>query len=111
MVYIDRQLAKAYQRHAEAYRAGLAKTDEISRATFGKDLADLSIDQRFEICKKLETEQRPFFDLVLGHTMQGFYGNPRHGGNRDYVSWRMLGVSPVPIRGRNLYELQPPRQT
>jgi gluconate 2-dehydrogenase gamma chain len=37
--------------------------------------------------------------------MQGFYGDPRHGGNREYASWRMLGVPVAPIRGRQLYDL------
>lgn len=110
MVYIDRQLAKAYRRHVEAYRAGLAKTDEISRSKYGKAFVDLTGDQRFEICKTLEAEQRSFFDLVLAHTMQGFYGNPRHGGNREYASWRMLGVAPTQVRGRNLYELRAARE-
>src|SRR5437764_771359 len=87
-------------------RAGLAKTDEVSRSKYTKAFADLTVEQRFEICKALEAEQRPFFDLVLAHTMQGFYGNPRHGGNREYVSWRMLGVTPTQVRGRNLYELR-----
>ena len=32
--------------------------------------------------------------------MMGFYGDPRHGGNKDRVSWRMLGVPDPPIRGR-----------
>jgi gluconate 2-dehydrogenase gamma chain len=32
--------------------------------------------------------------------MQGFYGDPRHGGNREGVSWKMLGLPYPPIRGR-----------
>ena len=32
---------------------------------------------------------KEFFDLILAHTMQGFYGDPRHGGNRDAVSCLM----------------------
>jgi hypothetical protein len=32
--------------------------------------------------------------------MMGFYGDPRHGGNKDRVSWKMLGVADPPIRGR-----------
>ena len=39
--------------------------------------------------------------------MMGFYGDPRHGGNKDRVSWRMLGVPDPPIRGR-LHETPPP---
>jgi len=42
---------------------------------------------------------------VVSHTMQGYYGDPRHGGNRDAVSWTMLGVPASPIRGRAKYDL------
>ena len=45
------------------------------------------------------------FEMVLAHTMQGFYGNPRHGGNKDYASWRMIGVTPMPVRGRQHYQV------
>jgi hypothetical protein len=37
--------------------------------------------------------------------MQGFYGNPRHGGNADFASWRMMGVPPAPVRGRLQYSI------
>jgi gluconate 2-dehydrogenase gamma chain len=51
-------------------------------------------------------QQNPaFFELVRKHTLEGYYGSPRHGGNRDAVSWRMLGVSEPPIRGRAQYGL------
>ena len=40
-----------------------------------------------------EPSQRAFFDLVLDHTRQGFYGSPRHGGNRDYVGYRIMGLA------------------
>jgi gluconate 2-dehydrogenase gamma chain len=106
IVYIDRQLAGPYRRHLEAYRAGLAKTDEIARSAHGKRFFELAPEQRLAICRRLEQEQKPFFDLVLAHAMQGYYGNPRHGGNREYASWRMLGLTVSPVRGRNLYDLR-----
>jgi gluconate 2-dehydrogenase gamma chain len=43
---------------------------------------------------------KPFFDMLVAHTMQGFYGDPRHGGNRERASWKMLGVASPPVRGR-----------
>ena len=49
-------------------------------------------------------ESRAFFDLAVTHAMQGFYGSPRHGGNRDFASWRMLGVPVSPVRGRDRYD-------
>jgi gluconate 2-dehydrogenase gamma chain len=38
--------------------------------------------------------------MLVAHAMQGFYGDPRHGGNRERVSWKMLGVASPPVRGR-----------
>jgi gluconate 2-dehydrogenase gamma chain len=40
---------------------------------------------------------------VLDHTRQGFYGSPRHGGNRDYASYRMLGLAYPNLIGQNRY--------
>ena len=48
-----------------------------------------------------------FFRLLRDYTMMGFYGDPRHGGNKERVSWRMLGVPDPPLRGR-LHETPPP---
>jgi gluconate 2-dehydrogenase gamma chain len=38
-------------------------------------------------------ERDSFFEMLIDHTMQGFYGSPAHGGNRDGASWKMLGIS------------------
>ena len=46
-----------------------------------------------------------FFAYVVDHTMQGYYGDPRHGGNREGASWKMLGLPYPPIRGRLRYDL------
>jgi hypothetical protein len=32
--------------------------------------------------------------------MQGYYGSPRHGGNKNWASWRMLKIPTAPVRGR-----------
>src|SRR5204862_7612551 len=32
-----------------------------------------------------------FFTLVLGHTLQGTFGDPHYGGNRNFVGWDLLG--------------------
>ena len=48
-----------------------------------------------------------FFQRLRDYSMMGFYGDPRHGGNRNRVSWKMLGVPDPPVRGR-LHETPPP---
>ena len=105
VVFIDRQLAGPYRRYRRAYREGLANAAALSRKMFGKPLAELAGGDRLAVVQRLEKSARPFFEMVLAHTMQGFYGSPRHGGNRDYASWRMLRVPASPVRGRIHYDL------
>jgi len=73
---------------------------------FGGELAVLSSQQQFEVVNDLSQQNQTFFELVRSHTFQGFYGSPRHGGNRDGVSWRMLGLPEPPLLGRAQYDLR-----
>jgi gluconate 2-dehydrogenase gamma chain len=106
VTYIDRQLARTYRRHRNTYRDGLEQADAMSRKRFGQDLAALSVQQQDEIVGAIEQQNRKFFDLVRSHTLEGYYGSPRHGGNRDAVSWRMLGLAEPPVLGRAQYDLR-----
>jgi gluconate 2-dehydrogenase gamma chain len=38
-----------------------------------------------------ETSSQSFFTLVINHAMQGYYGDPKYGGNKDKLSWKMIG--------------------
>ncbi|MGA7243841.1 MAG: gluconate 2-dehydrogenase subunit 3 family protein [Terracidiphilus sp.] len=106
VTYIDRQLARHYHRHELAYRQGLEQADAMSRNRFGRSLADATPGQQLQIAIAIEKENRTFFELFRQHTMEGYYGSPRHGGNRDAVSWRMLGLAEPPLRGRAQYDLR-----
>jgi gluconate 2-dehydrogenase gamma chain len=104
LTYIDHQLMGPYCRHQRAYSSGLKLANLLARTRFGIDLAAASPPKQFEIVTALERENKQFFDLVRNHTMQGYYGSPRHGGNRDAISWRMLGLDEPPVRGRAQYD-------
>jgi gluconate 2-dehydrogenase gamma chain len=106
IVYIDRQLARHYRLHQDVYRDGLAQLDAMSRQRFSRGFSDCVPDTQIQIAVALEKEAREFFELVRQHTMEGYYGSPRHGGNRDAVSWRMLGLAEPPLRGRPQYDLR-----
>lgn len=100
--YIARQLRGHYREHLRVYHAGLAEADRRA----GGNFAALARDRQLELLQQMDKdkETRPFMALVVPHSIQGFYGNPRHGGNRDYCSWRMLGVPASPVRGRDPYD-------
>ena len=104
--YIDRQLVRHFRRYQDVYRDGLEQADTMSRKRLGKGLAEATESQQREIVSALELEAPPFFDLVRRHTQQGYYGAPRHGGNRDAVSWKMLGLTQPMVRGRAQYDLR-----
>src|SRR2546430_701612 len=109
--FIDRQLCGPFKNLQAIYRRGLAGVDQSSRALHGKLFADLGSEQQIIVLRQLEEGKAPgaiwkqassseFFGYVVDHTMQGFYGDPRHGGNREGVSWKMLGLPYPPIPGR-----------
>jgi gluconate 2-dehydrogenase gamma chain len=102
--YIDIQLTRVFKKHRAAYRQGLAAVDAASRAKAGKAFADLQPAEQVEILNTIEENSPAFFELILTHTRQGFYGDPRHGGNRNMASWKMIGLPFPPVRGRQHYD-------
>ncbi len=130
--FIDLQLMGPYKRHRATYRQGIRGVEQTSLERFGHRFTELGPEGQDEVLKELERaaaeetrkelepvaaagetrKKRPssedFFSLILSHTMQGFYGDPRHGGNRGRVSWKMLGLPYPPIRGRLHYDLTKP---
>lgn len=102
--YIDLQLSKRFKKHRKTYREGLIALDAASRQSFGKRFLELPDAQQVEALNSLEEHSKVFFGLILSHTRQGFYGDPRHGGNRNRASWRMLKLATPPVRGRQHYD-------
>jgi gluconate 2-dehydrogenase gamma chain len=117
VAFIDRQLATRAKRDLARWRAGLRGLDASARRRFGVAFAEAAFDDQTALLTDLERgvaeaadwsgiAPAAFFRLLRDHTMMGFYGDPRHGGNRERVSWRMLGVPDPPVRGR-LHETAP----
>jgi gluconate 2-dehydrogenase gamma chain len=102
--FIDLQLSRRYKKHRAAYRKGIAVVDGVSRSKFGKAFVELAGEQQVKVLNDAEKNSKPFFELILAHTRQGFYGDPRHGGNRNMASWKMVGLPFPPVRGREHYQ-------
>lgn len=93
-----------------------AGTNETSQAVFGKAFVALTPQQQDTVLQSLDKGQargeywkqisaKSFFHHVVEHAMQGFYGDPRHGGNRERVSWKMLRLPYPPVLGRQHEDL------
>jgi len=111
--FIEIQLAGPYKRFQKDYKEGLAKMEATSNALRQKSFLALSFDEQTELLVVLEGNRAPgsiwssgesgkFFRMIRDHCMQGFYGSPRHGGNRNYASWKMLKLDYPQICGRNV---------
>lgn len=114
--YVDLQLCGPLKHLRNSYRWGIAAIDRSSQVLWHASFAELSSARQIELLTKMEMGQAPadawtqissteFFGLLVDQTMQGFYGDPRHGGNRERVSWKMLGVPYPQIRGRLHYDV------
>jgi len=118
--YIDKQLAGAWGAGERLYRSGpwqpgtpsqgyqlpftpaeLFRTalGAINRGTSEKPFAQMSPDQQDDYLKGLEAGGKDldgvpsevFFAHLWECTLEGFFSDPVYGGNRDMVSWRMIG--------------------
>ena len=105
--YIDIQLTRHFRRYQRIYRQGIAGVDAGSRKKFSERFVELTPEQQAEVLADMEENSEAFFELVLAHTRQGFYGDPRHGGNRGMASWKMVGLAFPPVRGRMHYDDAP----
>ena len=83
----------------DLYRAGLAETDRLALAEHGAAFGALTNDSQIAMLQTIEAggHDRPalcmaaFFNLVLENTLEGYFADPVHGGNRDAQSWHMIG--------------------
>jgi gluconate 2-dehydrogenase gamma chain len=90
--FIDRSLAGYDQDKRELYTRGLANTQAKRTELYpaSKSIATLSATQQDELLKSIQDTE--FFQQVRLHTALGFFGHPMHGGNRDMVGWKLIGV-------------------
>jgi gluconate 2-dehydrogenase gamma chain len=112
--YIDRQLVAVFTYDQMVYQLGISALQDTCLNVHGTRFEKLDGENQFALCKHMEAGELPeeywagidqtrFFNLVLSHTLQGFYGSPRHGGNKDYMSYRMMGLEYPLVVGRNHY--------
>ena len=98
--YIDLALAGAYADQEDFYRRGLAALDAHCRATYGEPFVKLGDQRQDEVITALEQGKAPafiwpsaqaFFNTVRNHVMEGMFGDPIYGGNKDFAGWRLVG--------------------
>jgi len=115
--YIDLQLTRRFKKLQEPYQRAAEAIDEAAQRAHAKPFAELATEQQTALLAALDAGKgdkalwgldggKAAFEMVLNHTMQGFFGSPRHGGNRDFASSKLVGVAPVQSRGRLHYSFK-----
>lgn len=113
--FIDKQLVGPYTRFQEQYRKGIPAIESSAQKLYSKSFHELEFGIQTDFMIKMEKgelpeefwkdeNQKSLFRLILDHTMQGFYGSPRHGGNKNYVSYKMMKLDYPHVIGQNRYE-------
>jgi gluconate 2-dehydrogenase gamma chain len=84
----------------QQYRLGIKAIDEAVQAAAGKPFAALAQADQDEWLKKIEKGEvtsdtlslKGFFTaFLLKNTMEGAFGDPLYGGNKDMAAWKMIG--------------------
>ena len=90
--FIDGALAGYDQDKRGAYTEGLADLQTRRARLFpgSATIAGLASEQREVLLKSIEKTE--FFRMLRLHTILGFFGNPKHGGNRDFAGTKLLNV-------------------
>jgi len=113
--FIDRQTFLRFPEDLSVYRQGIASLQATCHTQYGTVFEQLDIPVQIEVMQMMERNRLPaehwtkevsqssFFNLTLRRTMQGFYGAPRHGGNKNYVSHRMMKLEVPYLIGQNRY--------
>ena len=88
----------------EFFSAGIAAANAWSTKTYGKSFDRLSPADRAAALTQMEQgkaefasfDSKLFFETVLQSAMEGFFADPMYGGNKNKVSWKMVGYPGLP---------------
>lgn len=83
----------------QLYRKSLAGLAAAVQQQYGKRFPMLEEQQRIEVVSRLEKGDLPmgeipsgiFFTQLLQNVREGYFCDPSDGGNRDMLSWKMIG--------------------
>ncbi|WP_213991113.1 gluconate 2-dehydrogenase subunit 3 family protein [Sodalis sp. dw_96] len=96
----------------QRYRIGLADLEDYTQQEFNKPFHQITAEQQDLVLHGLEKgdvklaniDAKLFMTQVLNNTMEGFFADPMYGGNRDMVSWKMIGFPGARYDYRDLVE-------
>jgi len=98
--YLFRQFEGDLSDKVAVYKNGLSSLEDEAQAIYGKGFASLAIDEQTALLTNIEKGQvqggwaidaAEFFAMAVDHCTEGYYSDPQNGGNRNGISWQMIG--------------------
>ena len=96
-VYINRSLGDYLAPEKAAFIAGLEATDAFARRTEDRAFAELSSEKQDALLTAMDNgaaagfpEGRAFFGRVRRLALEGMFGDPSYGGNRNFAGWDLI---------------------
>jgi hypothetical protein len=114
--YIDQQLTGYLSAEKATFLAGLEAVDAYARRPQGTPLADLSAEKRDEVLTAIDTNRaegladgRAFFNRARRLTLEGMFGDPYYGGNKNFAGWDLIKYpGPRPATGPEHQKMSTP---
>ena len=93
---------RVYAGLREKIERGLEILGAQANEQHGKAFADCSAQQQEALLRQAQQSRnfllRLVFDTLVTLTVEGYLADPIHGGNRDFVGWRLIGCETAAVR-------------
>lgn len=96
-IYINRSLGDYLAPEKPAFVEGLEAIDAFARRLQGRSFIDLSAEQKDAVLTAMEKGDAPgfanaqaFFNRARRLTMEGMFGDPFYGGNKNFAGWDLI---------------------
>ncbi|MGA3200993.1 MAG: gluconate 2-dehydrogenase subunit 3 family protein [Bryobacteraceae bacterium] len=90
--FIDGALAGFDKSLRPAYQSGLADIQARRKRLFPNSLSVAGLTPAECHTLVADFEKTEFFSVLRQHTILGFFGNPKYGGNRNGAAAKLLGI-------------------
>jgi len=92
--YIDRCLADYLAAEKPLFLDGLANLDVFALRTQGIAFSSLTADKQDAVLTAIDNNQAPnlrgFFNRARRLTLEGMFGDPVYGGNKNFAGWDLI---------------------
>jgi hypothetical protein len=95
--YINRSLGDYLAAEKPAFIEGLEMTDAFARRAQGQAFVDLSAEKQDAVLTAMDNgaaegfaSAQAFFNRARRLTLEGMFGDPYYGGNRNFAGWDLI---------------------